>query len=125
MTLSSSSRNTSFTVLNKLAEIIPNLIDFFGNDINSVISACNLLTGSFAIACINKNNPEKIYAAKRNSPLFIARTNGGIMCASDCYCFEKNSVYYELKTSVQKIPHLYNFSSHQKFLSHKMQIQIY
>lgn len=78
------------------SEIVPNLVEHFGNDINSVIKACNIMTGSFALALINKDN-DKIFVAKRNSPLFVSVSNCEVMCASDSYCFEDKAKYFELK----------------------------
>ena len=56
-------------------EVIPNLINKFLSDENNMLKAINktigVLKGAFALAILNKDEPEKIYFARRNSPLLI------------------------------------------------------
>ncbi len=52
------------------------------------------LDGSFAIAAINKNQ-NKLYLAKRRSPLYVAKSKDGWIVASDIICFsEETESYY-------------------------------
>ncbi len=82
------------------SEVIPNLIYKSNNKsfVRKFISACNLLKGSYAIACLNSIE-KKLYLAKNKSPLYISKLNTGeMMCASDIICFEGKAVdYYTLE----------------------------
>ena len=73
-------------------EIIVNLIELFYQKDNNLISVLSfvssLLSGSFACLIINKNDDEKIYFMKRNSPLLIG-TGKGIYIASDSLAFNE------------------------------------
>lgn len=68
-------------------EIIPHLINkFLKNEKNftsAVRNALNMIKGSYAIAVINKDNPEKLIAARMSSPLVIGIANGEYYVASD------------------------------------------
>ena len=43
--------------------------------------------GSFAIAAINKQQTDKLFFAKRKSPLYVAEVDGDVLVASDPICF--------------------------------------
>lgn len=78
-------------------EVIPCLLNMNENSIYSFISTCNMLKGSYAICAINENNRDCMYLAKLKSPLYVAKNNNEVLCASDTYCFENFSEYFELK----------------------------
>lgn len=78
-------------------EVIPCLLEQNENSIYSFITTCNILKGSFAICAINKNNPNCLYLAKNQSPLFVGKIGDKVLCASDTYCFENFPQYYEMK----------------------------
>lgn len=66
-------------------------------NINEFIDIFKLVQGSYAIAAINKNS-NNLYLAKQKSPLYIAKTKGGYLCASDICCFEDDcEFYYEIE----------------------------
>jgi glutamine---fructose-6-phosphate transaminase (isomerizing) len=68
-------------------EVITHLIEEMikeGNDIETAfIKTLKLLEGAYAIAMINKAEPNKIYAAKKSSPLVLGIKEGEFMLASD------------------------------------------
>ncbi|MBE5738690.1 MAG: glutamine--fructose-6-phosphate transaminase (isomerizing) [Clostridiales bacterium] len=53
------------------------------DNIESFITAFKNIKGSYAIVCINKNNNDSLYIAKKNSPLYISQAYGEIWVASD------------------------------------------
>lgn len=66
-------------------------------DIDSFIDVFKEVQGSYAVAAINKNS-NSLFLAKQKSPLYIAKTDNGFLCASDICCFEKDCAYfYELE----------------------------
>lgn len=79
-------------------EVIANLLQQQNsNDIHALINTCNMLIGSYALACINKNIPNKIFLARKKSPLYVASEQGEVFIASDPVCFlSKASEYYTL-----------------------------
>lgn len=67
------------------SEVIPHLIEdvYNGNLISSVISALKLVKGTYGLAIINKNEPDKIVAARCGSPLVIGLGDNENIIASD------------------------------------------
>ena len=68
-------------------EVIPNLIHYYfskGNDfLHSVNLAYKDLKGSFAISVLCKNEPEKIIATRKDSPLVIGKGDNEFFISSD------------------------------------------
>ena len=66
-------------------EVIPNLIDFYyeGNLFDAVVKATSKLEGSFAIGVINKNEPDKLIAVRKDSPLIVGLGEDEFFIASD------------------------------------------
>ncbi len=66
-------------------ETIPHLIEKFykGNLEEAVLKAVKLLKGSYAIAVIHKDEPDKIIGARRDSPLVVGVGSGENFLASD------------------------------------------
>ncbi len=66
-------------------EVIAHLIEKFSNDglEEAVRKTLLLLEGSFAVAVLTKNDPDKIIVAKRGSPLKIGLGEGETFIASD------------------------------------------
>ncbi|MBT4334497.1 glutamine--fructose-6-phosphate transaminase (isomerizing) [archaeon] len=68
-------------------EVITHLIEEMikeGNDIETAfIKTLKLLEGAYAIAMINRAEPNKIYAARKSSPLVLGIKEGEYMLASD------------------------------------------
>lgn len=55
--------------------------------IEAVIETCGQLEGSWALACINKNDKGTIYLARNKSPLYVCATKENSYVASDPICF--------------------------------------
>ncbi len=66
-------------------EVIPNLIDYFydGNPLNAIKSATDMLEGSYALGIMFQDQPETIYAVRKDSPLIIGLGNCENFIASD------------------------------------------
>ena len=66
-------------------EVIPNLIDFYydGDLFDAVVKATSKLEGSFAIGVINKNEPDKLIAVRKDSPLIVGLGEDEFFIASD------------------------------------------
>lgn len=66
-------------------EVIPNLIDYYynGNLLEAVIKATSKLEGSFAIGVITKNEPDKVIAVRKDSPLIVGLGEDESFIASD------------------------------------------
>ena len=78
-------------------EIIPNLLEKNECNIQNFINCCNKLSGSFALACINKYQ-DKLFIAKNKSPLYVCSGKNANWVASDPACFNGiNNEYYKLE----------------------------
>ena len=77
-------------------EVIPNLISFSNpkNNLHKFKTAINQLCGSFAICAINKFEPNTIYIARKNSPLFVAKNQQQTIASSDPVCFGERFLNY-------------------------------
>lgn len=66
-------------------EVIPHLIDmnYEGDLLDAVLKSVKLLKGSFAIGVMSTNEPDKLIAVKKDSPLIIGQGNGENFIASD------------------------------------------
>lgn len=66
-------------------EVIPHLIDmhYNGDILEAVLEAVKLLKGSYAIGVISSNEPDKLIAVKKDSPLIIGQGEGENFIASD------------------------------------------
>ena len=66
-------------------EVIPNLIDYYyeGDLFEAVVKATSKLEGSFAIGVIAKNEPDKIVAVRKDSPLIVGIGKNESFIASD------------------------------------------
>ena len=80
-------------------EVVANLLEKQeGTTLNRVISVCEQLKGRFAIAIIDERG-KSIYLAKRNNPLYVAKTAGGYIVASDISCIDATE-YYSLEDNM-------------------------
>lgn len=62
--------------------------------------ACDKLKGSYAIAAIERDNPNQILVARKESPLYVAYGKDGNYIASDPICFVgKCKEYYTLQNN--------------------------
>lgn len=67
-------------------EIVAHLIEEYmksNSFINSVLKTAKKLNGSFAIAAIYADEPDKIICIKKESPLYIGISENAIYCSSD------------------------------------------
>ena len=66
-------------------EVIPNLIDYYYKDdlFEAVVKATSKLEGSFAIGVIAKNEPNKLIAVRKDSPLIVGLGKDESFIASD------------------------------------------
>lgn len=66
-------------------EVIPNLVDYYykGNLLEAVMEATKKMEGSYAIGVISKNEPNKIVAVRKDSPLIVGLGEGENFIASD------------------------------------------
>ena len=83
-------------------EAIAQLIQKFSDEGNSTDRAIRytlgLLEGSYALAIIDKENPEVIYAAKNKSPLLLGKGNGFNMIGSDAMAMiHHTNEFFELQ----------------------------
>lgn len=82
------------------SEVIAKLLDEneCNDNLQTLEKICNILQGSFALNIIFKNEPDKIYVAKKESPLIIGLVDGEKYICSDInsvsdYC--KNFIYLD------------------------------
>lgn len=72
-------------------EIIPNLIAYFYKTTKNVLLAINktfaLLKGNFALAILFNEESDRIYFARKDSPLVIGKNNGEVFISSDLVGF--------------------------------------
>ena len=68
-------------------EVIPNLVDYYYRDgrslFDAVVKATSKLEGSFAIGVIANNEPDKIIAVRKDSPLIVGLGENESFIASD------------------------------------------
>ncbi|MDO4535238.1 MAG: glutamine--fructose-6-phosphate transaminase (isomerizing) [Clostridium perfringens] len=66
-------------------EVIPNLVDYYyeGDLLDAVIKATNKLEGSYALGVVCNNEPEKIVAVRKDSPLIVGLGKDEFFIASD------------------------------------------
>lgn len=66
-------------------EVIPNLVDYYykGDLVEAVMKAVTKMEGSYAIGVITKNEPDKVVAVRKDSPLIVGLGEGEYFIASD------------------------------------------
>jgi glucosamine--fructose-6-phosphate aminotransferase (isomerizing) len=66
-------------------EVIPHLIDYYynGDLVEAVKKAVLRLEGAYAIGVVNKDNPDKLVAVRKDSPLIVGIGEGENFIASD------------------------------------------
>jgi glucosamine--fructose-6-phosphate aminotransferase (isomerizing) len=72
-------------------EVISHLVEenYVDDTFRAVLDSVRRLQGSFAFALINKDDPDRIYAARKDSPLVIGLGEGQYFLASDVTAFLK------------------------------------
>jgi len=66
-------------------EVIPNLIDYYyeGDLLDAVMKAAAVIEGSYALGVLSVNEPSKIIAVRKDSPLIVGIGKGEYFIASD------------------------------------------
>ncbi|GIM28571.1 glutamine--fructose-6-phosphate aminotransferase [isomerizing] [Clostridium polyendosporum] len=66
-------------------EVIPNLVDYYyeGDLVEAVMKATSKMEGSYAIGVICKNEPNKLVAVRKDSPLIVGLGKDEFFIASD------------------------------------------
>ena len=66
-------------------EVIPNLVDYYynGDLFEAVVKATGDLEGSYAIGVVSKNEPDKIVAVRKDSPMIVGVGEDEYFIASD------------------------------------------
>jgi len=67
------------------SEVIPHLIDFYydGDIVDAVMKTISKMEGSYAIAVVTSNEPDKLVAVRKDSPLIIGLGKDEFFVASD------------------------------------------
>ncbi len=85
--------------------------------------AINELKGSYAIACIFKDEPNTIFVAKKESPIYVCKCNEELFASSDLITFPENAKnYYEINDNEiceMKIDKIKFYSSQLKPINKK------
>lgn len=78
-------------------EVIPNLLEKYcvNRSVKEFLYVTAKLKGSYALACVAKGG-NKIFAAAKNSPLFVGVTEKGTAVSSDPIIFTRGANAYEL-----------------------------
>lgn len=66
-------------------EVIPNLIDYYynGDLVEAVMNTVKKLEGSYALGVVSSNDPGKLVAVRKDSPLIVGLGDGEYFIASD------------------------------------------
>jgi glucosamine--fructose-6-phosphate aminotransferase (isomerizing) len=74
-------------------EVIAHLIEehYEGDTMAAILETVRKLTGSFALLIVNEDEPEKLFAVKKDSPLVIGIGDGQYFVASDSTAFAKHT----------------------------------
>lgn len=74
-------------------EVVSHLIEehYTGDTCKALMEAIKQLKGSFALAVVNQDDPEKIFAARMESPMVLGIGDGQFFLASDVTAFLKHT----------------------------------
>ena len=66
-------------------EVIAHLLDYYyhGNPLQAITKVMHRMEGSYALGIIFKEDPEELYAVRKDSPLIVGETKDGNIIASD------------------------------------------
>ncbi len=105
--LKSSKLNESVFTSDTDTEVIAHLIERYSYRMTvseAIRKTISLLEGSYALAIIDTQNPNRLYACKNKSPLLIGINDDGVVVASDvmaCVGYSNHYVPLEDKTFVE------------------------
>lgn len=96
-------------------EVICHLLDKFdGDSLHKIQQTIGHLRGSFALAIMDRSN-KYLYATTHKSPLYVSKTKGGYLVASDISCFDGEFYYRLIDGVVAKISqHKVEFFKNEK-----------
>ena len=79
-------------------EVVSNLLCLHkGSVLEAIEKTIKILKGSFAFCIMNKNEKNTLFLARKNSPLYVAKSAKEVLASSDPVCFgEKFEDYYAL-----------------------------
>ncbi len=81
-----------------IAALIENEYKQSGNHIKSIRTSCEKLRGSFALGIVFTDCPDTVFAARKDSPLLIGKSDHGNFIASDISAFiSHTNTYCRLK----------------------------
>ena len=79
-------------------EVIPQLLDYYynGNPLETISKVIQRIEGSYSLGIIFADHPDEIYAARKSSPLIVAKNDDGCFIASDATALLRytRNVYY-------------------------------
>ena len=78
-------------------EVVAHLLDYYykGNPLEAIARALGRIRGSYALGILFKDQPGKIYAVRKDSPLIIGRSENGNFIASDVpEIYEKRLLHF-------------------------------
>ena len=79
-------------------EVVAHLLDYYntGDPFETIIKVLQRIEGSYALGIMFKDNPDEIYAVRKDSPLIVGHTKDGNILASDVPAVLKytRSVYF-------------------------------
>jgi glucosamine--fructose-6-phosphate aminotransferase (isomerizing) len=79
-------------------EVIPQLLDYYynGNPLETISKVIQRIEGSYSLGIIFADHPDEIYAARKSSPLIVAKNDEGCFIASDATALLRytRNVYY-------------------------------
>ena len=93
------------------SEVAANLIDFYyqktADPLDSISRTMFRLQGSYAFAIMFKNHPDKLFAARNQSPLIVGKDSSGCMIASDVPAIlsHTKNVFYMDNQEIAEISH--------------------
>lgn len=83
------------TLGNTDSEIVANLLEkkIEGSNLEKIRDVCSELKGSWAFLILNRNEENRIYIAKRKSPIYFCDSESGKLISSDPICFPSKEYF--------------------------------
>lgn len=75
-------------------EIVANLLSKEeGTSLERIKKVCDKLKGSWAFLILNRRECDRIYLAKKRSPIYFCKGESGVLISSDPICFDKSEYF--------------------------------
>ena len=102
-------------------EVLAHLLDYYykGNPLEAITKVLHRVEGSYALGIMFADQPDKIFAARKDSPLIVGHTDGGSIIASDVPAVLKytRDVYFLENEEIVKLTrdglHFYNIDEEE------------